>query len=511
MFGFMKRPAMAGGILLEDSRSPADRISTRKSLLPPRLYYPLDFPDGTTAELLAIPGDHLLCGMVIARGKDRKHALIHATSSGRLELCEGPLPFPETPSGRMAVIVTDGLDHAVSNFPPLTCHASKDQLLERIRDCGIIGLGGGGFPSHEKILLVAKDPKLLIINAVECEPYLSCDDRLARENAQDLIRYARLLSDILQIRRTVFALSEDRGLALHALKTAAFEPGREGPEFMITRPQYPAGGERQLVAQATGIELRQDSTPSEQGILVFNLATLWAIGRAMALGEILTRRMVTVAGEGLSDPANLLAPIGTPSDFLVAQCGPSEHSDCEAFIMGGPMMGFAIPRGEVPILKTTSAILVTGPPTSDPEPQSPCIRCGACHGACPERLMPDLLHLYSVAERPEQLLSLGLLQCVECGACDLVCPSHIPLTSTFRNEKPECRQIIEDRRKSTQARARFEARQHRIEQEEIEHQAELKLRKQALSKSSESKILEALERAKKRKDDLRTAPPDGEP
>lgn len=487
-----------GSLLLETCRSPLDSLSSRKAPIPPRLFYPLEFPDGRIFSPLLSEGDQVLTGTLIARSEGSRPQLIHAASSGTLGFTEGPLPFEGGPKGRMAYIETDGLDLPEPRFPPLPENASPQALTARMHECGIVGLGGGGFPSHLKL----QDPqalRVLIINAVECEPYLSCDDRLARENAHELIRTLSRLKEILKIPRTVLALGSDRRAAQNALKKATDPRILPDLEFLITDPRYPSGSERQLVSKATGIELPRDVHPSQEGILVFNLATLWAIGRAIEAGEVLTRRMITVSGPKVPQPQNLWTRIGTPCEVLIHECGGKPQAQGEIWVLGGAMMGFEMTDGAMPVEKTTAALLGLEAFASEKTPEAPCIRCGACHDVCPQALEPYLLHAAQKSNRKDRLAALGLLECIECGACDVICPSHIPLTRTFHDEKPGSMQLIEEQLQSQQARSRYEARKIRLEKEEIERQMEMKRRKEALTKSSEPKILEALERARKRK------------
>lgn len=489
----------SGGVTLAARKSLSSEAPIRSAGIPPRLFYPLDLASGHSATPIVQAGDYVKSGTPIATSPDRWDPPICATSSGTIVFLEGPRPSPSAPQGPLIGVETDGLDLKAPPLPALEgADLIPEAVLERLQACGILGMGGGGFPTAQKISSLTGPLQLLIINGAECEPFLTCDERAIREYAEDLIAAAEMLARIFGIPKILVAVELSRAQALASLKGALKSNTFPLCEVFALPDRYPAGGERQLIQAVSGLEIPGGSLPVDLGILCLNVQTILAAGRAILQGEPLTRRIVTVSGDGIREPSNLEVLIGTPIDFLLKDCGKigGDHQD---LILGGPMMGFSVSSDQVPITKTTSALLVLGDsdlpsPTRDIE--HPCIRCGACTEACPQGLPPQNLHDQVSANRIAELESLHLLDCIECGCCDVVCPSLIPLTERFRIGKKSLRRYLADEQLARKAQSRYEARLARLQREQVERDQEADARKNALGQSAQPRIQEALERAR---------------
>ena len=425
-------------------------------------------------------------GQVIAGGDMLMNPPIHSASSGIVRGIERrTLPHSSGLKGDCMIIDVDGLDEAIeyeevndySTFAP-------QELLVKIHQAGIVGLGGAVFPTAVKLNL----PKhcaldTLILNGAECEPYITCDDSLLRHFPDEVLGGAKILMHILEVSRCFLAVEDDMPEAITALEKAKLEGDYKYIEIVPVPTIYPAGGERQLIHVLTGKEVPALGIPAEIGVLCHNVGTAAAVYKAIIHGEPLISRMVTVTGQGVRRPQNLLARIGTPIAELVEQCG--GYTDvAHRLIMGGPMMGFALPSDDLPITKASNCILVAGKNEVLGERQAmPCIRCGACAEACPVSLLPQQLYWHARAGDLDRVMDYHLSDCIECGCCDVVCPSHIPLTQYFRSSKENVTAKERERLKADHARLRYEARLARKEQEKLEKIDSDKRKKELLAKS----------------------------
>jgi len=333
----------------------------------------------------------------------------------------------------------------------------------------ISGMGGAGFPTSVK-LNPRKDHKIdtLIINGTECEPYITADDMLMREYADEIVSGVEILAHILeQPEHIIIGIEDNKPEAIEAVK-AAVEKSESNIEVAVFPTKYPSGGEKQLIQILTGKEVPSGKLPADIGIVLQNVGTAQAVYRAIQFGEPLIQRVTTVVGEALKTQRNVRVLIGTPIEHVLAEHG-FNAKDCARLIIGGPMMGFAIEELEAPVIKATNCLLV--PSKSEmpnPDPQQACIRCGMCAEACPASLLPQQLYWYSRSEDFEKLETHNIADCIECGACSFVCPSNIPLVQYYRASKGAIRQHEQEKQKSEHARKRFEFRQARLEQMEAE-------------------------------------------
>jgi electron transport complex protein RnfC len=469
-----------GGIHPAENKQQSLQTPIHPAGIPPQLILPLAQHIGAPASPIVNVGDRVLKGQMIAEAKGFVSAPVHAPTSGTVAAIESRLiPHPSGMSAPCIVIDTDGQDQwiehsGIEDFRSL----SKLDLIDRVRQAGIAGMGGAGFPSAVK--LSTRDDKpidTLILNGTECEPYITADDILMRERAAEIIAGAEILRHLIKpSKETLIGVEDNKPEGIAALQKAAEGTGIEIVPFPT---KYPSGGEKQLIQILTGKEVPAGGLPADIGIVCQNIGTTTAIYRAICFGEPLISRITTVTGEACSQARNYEVLLGTPVQFLLEQSG-FKKDDCIRLVMGGPMMGYTLQDTAVPIVKTSNCILAPSvaelPP---PPPAQACIRCGMCAEACPVSLLPQQMYWFSRAQEHEKLEDHKLFDCIECGACSYVCPSNIPLVQYYRASKAEIRQAQQDKIKSERSKERFEARTARLEQEEAEKEAKRAARLQA--------------------------------
>jgi Na+-translocating ferredoxin:NAD+ oxidoreductase subunit C len=482
MTDIMKLWRFHGGIHLPDYKASACAQPIRAAAVPPVLILPLLQHIGIPATPVVAVGERVLKGQVIATCIDhtcRQPGMvpIHASSSGTVLAIEArPVPHASGLYAPCIVIETDGKDEEVEAAPLLQqcANLSADELRFRIATAGIVGLGGAGFPSHIKLL--PKNIDLLILNGAECEPYISCDDRLMRERPQQVILGGRLLAHVVGgARRCIIALEDNKPQAYTALcqhigDQLSSQLLHNACDISVVKVPtlYPMGGERQLIQVLTGKEVPHGGIPAQLGIVVHNVETAAAAYRAVRFGQPLISRIITITGDAVAQPQNLDVRLGTPIHELLRQCG-LRHAPAQ-LIMGGPMMGTALNHADMPVIKTTNCIIAK---TSAPPPVSPmpCIRCGACERVCPVQLLPQQLYWYAKAKDFDKAEDYQIFDCIECGCCSYVCPSHLPLVHYYRYAKAEIRARRRDKEKAEHAKQRHEFRLFRLEREKQERQA----------------------------------------
>lgn len=392
---------------------------------------------GSALQSLVSPSTAVLGGTPIADGD----VMLHAPTSGTVEIVDG----------RWIHLRPDGEDRHVEPFPALDAHVSADLLLNRIHSCGVVGLGGGGYSCADKMQQArAANARILIVNAVECEPWVTTDEVLLREHTDDVLRGVDSLARLLDDPKIVLAI-DPRSSAVERLAHAT--TSRHRVELLTVPARYPAGSERQLTQIVTGTRLPVGARPLDVGAVVINVATAYAVHRAIQQGEPLTRRLISVTGPGIAHPRNVWVPIGYPVDHLLAHC----NGDTNAAVrMGGPVTG-ASATSDAAVDKTTYALSIVGPPARI----DPCIHCGQCDAVCPEGLSVDALHFHADRRDFAAVERLGLRDCIECGACDLACPSSIPLLAQFRRSRTALAERADAEARAERARTRFERQQRR--------------------------------------------------
>lgn len=496
-----------GGLELPANKASATTIPIRVAPLPHELVVPLAQRSADTAKPVVERGRRVRRGEVIAQPENPTGVPVHAPTSGIITAIEDrDVPHPSGLPARCIVIEADGRDEAVEPQPLHDWkNTSPAEVRDHVRAAGIVGLGGAAFPTWVKLDARERAPiDLLILNGAECEPCISCDDMLMRERAGEILSGARILLHALEAQRCQIAIEDNKPDAERALREALAAAHDDRLELVSVPSVYPEGGEKQLIQVLTGREVPHDGLPANIGVVCQNVATSAAVHRAVVAGEPLVARVVTVTGQGVAQPANVEARIGTPFSALIEFCGGyTEH--VARLIMGGPMMGFALSTDDVPIIKATNCILAGSAAEAVPARVTlPCIRCGECAQVCPATLLPQTLYAFTRAREFDKVQAYDIFDCIECGCCDLVCPSQIPLVSHFRFAKAEIRGKELERAQADLARQRFEARSARLERESLEQEERRRKKQETLEKmkSSDAKrneIQAALERAKKKR------------
>ena len=404
-----------------------------RGLLPERLIIPMIQQAGPAAVPIAEVGQRVRKGEMIGRPGGPRSAAVHASTSGRVRAIGKEIT--PTVNGLVSSLCVhleaDGEDEPA---PPREWPQERAARIDAICNAGIVGLGGAVFSTAEK-LRGHKDCELLILNGAECEPYISCDDMLMREHPQEVVRGALAMLDLVGAPLAVLAVEQDKPEALRAMREAADRLGDSRIEFARVPTVYPAGGERQLVEVLTGREVPSGSYPLASRCICQNVGTARALDRLIRLGEPLTSRIVTVTGHGVAGATNVEVPIGTPIRDLIEFCG-GYRGEVALLILGGNMMGYALPSDDLPVTKAGNCILAAhSDEVRESSGEWPCIRCGDCADVCPPRLLPQELLRASAVQEFDRLDALGLNDCIECGCCDVVCPSQIALTERFREAK----------------------------------------------------------------------------
>lgn len=479
-----------GGVHPPQHKSESTRLPVALMPIPKQLILPMQQHIGKAAEPIVHIGEHVLKGQKIARAVDYVSAPVHASSSGVVvDIGDYPVPHPSGLPAPCIVIETDGED----KWCELYSHAHDYQTLDPsalrnlIREAGIVGLGGAGFPSFIKMNPgPGRIVETLIINAAECEPYITCDDMLMRDKAAEIVAGITILRHAIQAKNVVVAIEDNKPYALSAMSKAISEFGDSTIVVTAVPTRYPMGGEKQLILTVTGKEVPKNGLPVHVGIVCQNIATVVAIYRAVDHGEPLISRYVTVTGD-VVQARNFEVLFGTRIRDLLAQSG-GVNGSLRRLLIGGPMMGFAVHSDAVPVIKTTNCLLVDAQNAkSDLNSRQyamPCIRCGKCAEVCPVQLQPHQLYWHAKAQDIDELQEYSLFDCIECGCCDYVCPSHIPLVQYYRFAKGEIWSRQREKQKSDIARDRFEYRQHRLEREKAERAEKHKKKKAELELSS---------------------------
>ncbi|SEA97604.1 electron transport complex subunit RsxC [Marinobacterium iners] len=481
--------AFHGGVHPPENKKQSTRTPIAHAPLPKMLYIPLQQHIGIAANPVVNVGDRVLKGQLIAEPVGRISASLHAPTSGIVRSI-GPHPVPHASGLESDCITleTDGqnewIEHqGLQDYTRL----EPSVLIEHIRQCGIAGMGGAGFPTDVKLHLGDDHiVNTLIINAAECEPYITADDMLMRERAADILSGIRIISHLLRPSHIMIGIEDNKPQAIHALE-AVLKGCELNVDIRVVPTKYPSGGERQLIQLLTGLEVPSGRIPADIGIVCQNVGTATAIHRAVHFGEPLISRIVTVTGDAVAKPQNFEALIGTPFADLLEAASLYEGR-LFRLVMGGPMMGVTVAHDQIPVIKTTNCIIAA----SDEEmpqapPEQPCIRCNMCEQVCPVTLLPQQLYWFSKGREFDKARNHNLFDCIECGACAYVCPSSIPLVQYYRFAKSEIRTEEAEQRKADHARQRFEARQARLEREQAEKEARRKARAEEAARAQQSR------------------------
>jgi len=487
-----------GGIHPPEMKTQSNGTPLRQIPLAARYVMPLKQHIGAEGELCVKVGDYVLRGQPLTFGRGRMLP-VHAPTSGTVTaIAPHTVAHPSALSELSVMIDADGEDRWIDRdgWSDYRAH-SREELIERVHQFGVAGLGGAGFPTGTKLRGGGDKIQTLIINAAECEPYITADDRLMQDCAAQVVEGIRILAHILQPREVLIGIEDNKPQAISMLR--AVLAGSHDISLRVIPTKYPSGGAKQLTQILTGKQVPHGGRSSDIGVLMQNVGTAYAVKRAVIDGEPLTERVVTLTGESVSRPGNVWARLGTPVRHLLDHAGFCAGSE-QMVIMGGPLMGFTLPWLDVPVVKITNCLLApSATEMGESQEEKGCIRCSACADACPADLLPQQLYWYSKGQLHDKAQAHNLADCIECGACAWVCPSNIPLVQYFRQEKAEIYAISMEEKRAAEAKARFEARQARLEREKAARQARHKQAAVQPGEKDQDAINAALARVREKK------------
>ena len=511
-----------GGLHLPENKTPASDSELRLCELPSELVVPMNMQAGADAEPVVTIGEHVTVGQCIAEAEGAMSSSIHSPVTGTVTAIE-PRPMSSRSGlAELAIVIkktdssaiyteTQSFESAMATAP--------EAIVEIIQSHGIVGLGGAVFPTATKIN-ASHDVTTLLINAVECEPYICCDDATMRAHAYEVLAGSLLLARAAGCAKIQIGTEDNKPEAIAALQNAIAnltEDYQTRFELIVCPTVYPTGGERQLIEVITGKQVPSGTYPAELGYLVQNVGTALAVYEAMTQSQPLISRMVTVTGQGVSNPGVYRVAIGTPIKHLLDIAG-ADSNAVSKVIHGGPMMGYPIIDTSAPITKRTNCIIAATETEVPPLPdEQPCIRCGDCAIVCPVSLLPQQLFWFSRSEEYEKAEAFKIHDCIECGLCAYVCPSNIPLVDYYRFTKAEIKAQNLAREKSDRSKEKFDARNDRLERERLEKERikaqkakERAAKNDAASKNDAVAAALARVKAKKAKDEAEQAAEDSQ-
>ncbi len=432
---------------------------------------------GAPCSPLVSIGDKVLRGQKIAKSEGYVSVPVHAPTSGRVvKIEEHPIAHPSGMGMASIFIETDGDDAVDESLEPITDWINTDPaiLRERARMCGLAGLGGAVFPTFIKLVRDTRCPiETVILNGIECEPYLTSDHRVMTEYTEDILTGMRIIQHMVSAASGIIAIEDNKPEAVAAMREALANADDMDDVRLIELPtRYPQGGEKQLIYSLTGREVPAGKLPMHIGVICLNVATTKALFDAIVQGEPLTERVVTVSGDATPNPANLSVRLGTPVRRLFARQGLEDFSGLQ-IVHGGPMMGERLKGPDIPVVKSTNGLLALSANTMKAAHtiEQPCIRCGHCSEACPVSLVPNLLADQCRSDQFDKAETYQLFDCIECGCCSYVCPSNIPLVHYFRYGKGQIALARREQSFAEASRQRSESRDSRIEHEKAEKAA----------------------------------------
>ncbi|MFC5707915.1 electron transport complex subunit RsxC [Aeromonas eucrenophila] len=489
-----------GGIHPPENKDQSSLTPVVDAGLPPQLIIPVRQHAGPAGDLLVQVGDRVKKGQPLTRYDKGRIVPVHASTSGVITAIEQhTVAHPSGLEDLCVLLTPDGEDAwGPRDARPDYWNLDRGELLERIQQAGIAGLGGAVFPTHSKLDGRGQLTEILIVNGLECEPYITTDDRLMQEYADEIMDGVRVLKHLLKPKLTLVGVEDNKPAAIEALTRHATD---EDVLVKSVPTKYPSGGAKQTIELLTGRQVPKGGRAVDMGIMVLNVATVFAIKRAIIDGEPLIERIVTLTGDAFKQPGNAWVRLGTPVRWLLQRFELQPEAD-QRVIMGGPMMGFTLPHAMVPVVKATNCLLSpTRAELPVPAPEQSCIRCSACSDVCPVKLLPQELYWYSRAKDYEKTEKLNLFDCIECGACAWVCPSTIPLVQYYKVAKDDIREARAEAEKAERAKQRFEAKQARFERDkaarEARHAEAAAQRRQAMTAAGgEDPVAAALARLK---------------
>ncbi len=429
-----KLKTFKGGIHPEYNKELSSSKAIRPAPIPERLIVPLSQHVGAPCDPIVSAGERVELGQKVGHSEAYVSAYVHSPVTGVVEEIVSRKNF----AGQTVTCVVIAADKEQADFPKRSGFALEsftgEQIREIARDAGLVGMGGAAFPTHVKLSPPKDKPvDTVIINACECEPFLTCDYRLMIERADDLISGALMLKKAVGAERVIIGVEANKQDAADILKSKA--SGTPEVSVELIEVKYPQGAEKMLIYALTGRKVPPGKLPSEVGCLVQNVGTAVALFEAVAWGKPLYERVVTVTGPGINEPANLLVRVGTPISVLIDACGGYSREAPGKLIMGGPMTGWAQEDASTPVVKGTSGVVVLGKEAGAVVEESECVSCGKCIIACPMMLTPNLIVRSAKRGQWDRAKEFGALDCFECGCCSFECPAYIPHIKYVRRAK----------------------------------------------------------------------------
>ncbi len=463
-----------GGIHPAENKTQSTRTTLVSASIPSEIVIPVKQHIGKPGLMLVNVGDAVKKGQPLTRYDTSLSIPVHAPTSGVVTAIEPRTTAHPSGLSELCVVIKPDFQDTWIERQPLADYTerSPEELIEVIRRAGISGMGGAGFPTAKKIQSGLSRVEILIVNAAECEPYITADDALMREYAKEVIDGVSIVEHILKPQLTIIGIEDNKPEAIQALQEATVE---KDIVIRVIPTKYPSGGAKQLIKLLTNKEVPAGRHSADIGIMVFNVGSFQAIKRAVFDDEPLIRRVITLTGNTFKQPRNVWALIGTSVQSLLNEFGYKADKKLPRLIMGGPMMGFTLPHANVPITKISNCILApTRREISPQRSEMACIRCSECADACPVTLLPQQLQWYAKAQDYDKCEELNLKDCIECGACAYVCPSEIPLVQYYRQAKAEIRARQQEANAAERARQRFEEKKARMERDKLERDSRFK-------------------------------------
>ncbi|WP_261902901.1 electron transport complex subunit RsxC [Vibrio fortis] len=493
-----------GGVHPAENKKQSNGLAIAHAAIPQEIVLPVKQHIGKAGNLLVAVGDSVLKGQQLTALDTGFTLPVHAPTSGSVVAIEPrTTAHPSGLSELSIVIKPDGQDQWIERQGTEDyTQKTSDELLDIIRQAGISGMGGAGFPTAKKLQSGLGRTEILIVNAAECEPYITSDDKLLQEHADEVLKGIEVVEHLLQPKLTVIGIEDNKPEAIKALEIAAKD---KDIVIRVIPTKYPSGGEKQLIKILTNKEVPAGGIPADIGVLVQNVGSLYSIKRAVIDGEPVVNRVVTLTGKTFKQPRNVWALLGTPISALLAEFGYKADKKLPRLILGGPMMGFTLPHENVPITKTSNCILA--PTRREISPNSyemECIRCSQCAEACPASLLPQQLQWHAKANELDKCEELNIKDCIECGACAFVCPSEIPLVQYYRQAKAEIKTRRDEAAAAERAKQRFEEKNARMERDKAERENRFKKaadnrRKEMKTSDGDDAIAAAIARVKAQK------------
>lgn len=491
LVNFTKIFKFNGGVHPPENKTQSTQLPIGQLPLPATLVLPLRQHVGNIPKVKVSVGDKVLKGQLLAEAEGMVSAAIHAPTSGVVTAIDDAIiPHPSGLADRCITITPDGKDEWINRQAQDWRNTDRKSLVASLRLSGIVGLGGATFPTHIKLRAdgqgnMKSGVHTLVINAAECEPYITCDDMLMRERADEIVKGIAIAQYLLGAEKVLIGIEDNKPEAAKAMQAAT---ANTGMQVVVVPTLYPSGDARRLVHLVLGTEIPYDKRSSEVGLQVFNVATVLALYRYFELGEPAISRIVSMTGN-VQQPQNFEVLFGTPLLHLIAAAGGAKKETTH-YIMGGPMMGFDLPTEHVPITKAANCIIAASPKLFKPPPPAmPCIRCARCADACPVNLQPQELYWFAKSDNFEKAADYKLFDCIECGACSYVCPSNIPLVQYYRYAKSEIIAVDKAKEAANLARERNDFRLVRIEREKLER-AQKHAERAALQKEDAAKKIQ---------------------